>query len=230
MSFNGIRVGVEACGAVADGDGFVLGEMERCEADFAVLAVTQAAQAAVDRGYFLLSEVVTKTSQHAYCVLGRASEWGDSALLGMELQLATYVGLKRVLAPELSAASDVASYARTLLALVSGSGVQVVVRVKAGAGAWQRWNRVRVLCGHHARLQVALELGFDACDLSQWRAEPVQLVVLPTDAFIPNASGFPVLRRDHQAEIKRWMDHAVAYVVRQSAEDVDMVGHVRYLR
>ncbi|KAJ2440926.1 hypothetical protein GGF42_007464 [Coemansia sp. RSA 2424] len=230
MAFNGIRVGVEPLGAVADGDAYVAGEMGRCEADFAVLAVTRAAQAAVDRGYFLLGEVVVKTSQCACCVLGRASEWGDSALLGMELQLAAYVGLRRVLAPELGAATDIAGYARTLLALVAGGGVQVVVRVCASAGAWQRWNRVRVLCGHHARLQVALELGADACDLPQWRAEPVQLVVLPAQLFVANASGYPVLRRDHQAEIKRWMDHAVAYVVRQSAEGDDLAGCVRYLR
>ncbi|KAJ2744268.1 phospholipid transporting ATPase [Coemansia sp. BCRC 34301] len=230
MSFNGIRVGVEPRGTVADGDGFVTGEMERCEADFAVLAVTRSAQAAVDRGYFLLSEVVTKTSQHAYCVLGQASEWGDSALLSMELQLAAYVGFKRVLAPELSATTDITDYARTLLALVSGRGVQVVVRVRAGEGAWVRWNRVRMLCGHNVHLQVALELSDDACDLPQWRAEPVQLLVLPTHMFITNASGYPVLSRSYQAELKHWMEHAVAYVVRQSAEGVDLVNHVRYLR
>ncbi|KAJ2363170.1 hypothetical protein H4S02_011186, partial [Coemansia sp. RSA 2611] len=90
MPVNGVRVGVEPCGVVADGDAFVAGEMERCEADFAVLAVTHKAEAAVDRGYFILSEVVVKTSQHAYCMLGRASAWGDSDLLSMELQLAAY--------------------------------------------------------------------------------------------------------------------------------------------
>ncbi|KAJ2015520.1 hypothetical protein GGI14_004225 [Coemansia sp. S680] len=231
MALNGLRVGVEPCGVIADGDAFVAGEMGRCTADFAVLAVTHEAEAAVDRGYFILSEVVVKTSQHAYCVLGRASTWGDSDLLSMELQLAAYVGLKRVLAPELSASTNVASYARTLLALASNTaGVPVVVRVRAAEGAWARWNRVRMLCGHQARLQVALELGDDACDLPQWRAEPVQLIVLPTSMFIGNNAGFPVLRKDHQAEIKRWMDHTVAYVIRQSEDNVDLLDYVRYLR
>ncbi|KAJ2484626.1 hypothetical protein EV174_002291 [Coemansia sp. RSA 2320] len=248
MSFNGISVGIEPWQAVADADDYVFKGMTQAEADFCVLAVTHLsgldAQAAVDRGHFELSEVVTKSAQNTYCVLGKQTDWTNEALASMEAQYAAYVGIRRVLAPEIGGSSG-AEYARLLLSLMADSAAAAVVaRVRLAGGssdhddiAWRQWNALRQRCAHHPRLQVALELpeapDSDVCAarMRQWQAEPVVLVVLPTTLFVRNAAGYPVLRAAFQAAVRRWMDFSVALAVRQSHGDNSaLVDYVRYVR
>ncbi|ORX73116.1 Skb1 methyltransferase [Linderina pennispora] len=156
-------------------------------------------------------DLVINTSQNAYRLIGK-TQLPTSGTFERELAYAAYTGLSSVLLPEISE-SDVEDYARMLLAQL-GSHSNVLVRVRAEAdGAWTLWNRVRMLCNHDPRLQVALELSSGPLDMRQWIAEPVQLVMLPTCMFIGNKTGYPVLRKEHQDAVKRWMQLNVAFVV-----------------
>lgn len=65
-----------------------------------------------------------------------------------------------------------------------------------------RWNRVRTLCDSSKKLSIVLEVSADLPSkavMDRWLGEPVKAAVLPTDIFITNRKGFPVLSKAHQA-------------------------------
>ncbi|CAJ1369020.1 unnamed protein product [Effrenium voratum] len=68
---------------------------------------------------------------------------------------------------------------------------------------WNTWNNLRLLCDQNPRLQVCLEFTADLPEsdpeLNRWLAEPVRSVIIPTDAFLTNKQGFPVLSKRHKA-------------------------------
>jgi type II protein arginine methyltransferase len=70
---------------------------------------------------------------------------------------------------------------------------------------WEIWNAIRILCGEHPNLGVALELTAELpsrAALERWVAEPVRVVLLSTTAYVTNRVGYPVLSRRHQDFIK----------------------------
>ncbi|KAI7829948.1 PRMT5 arginine-N-methyltransferase-domain-containing protein [Kickxella alabastrina] len=96
-------------------------------------------------------------------------------LVAQQVEYGEHIGLRRVLAP---------------LSEPLKGDAPVVVRL--AAHEWRKWNRVRMMCGHNSRLQVALDLDSDPeLSLEQWRAEPVQLAIVAEALFIRNAAGFP---------------------------------------
>ncbi|KAJ1734342.1 hypothetical protein LPJ61_001122 [Coemansia biformis] len=252
MAHSRISVGIEpAQGAVEDADTFATGGMARDAADFAVLPISRwhedagaVAERALQRGYFVPDDLVIQSSESSYCVLGKATPWTGGgggaashaeALAAKEFEYANYVGLRGVVAPAIAGEEEVADYARLLCALLAtGTDMPVLVRVRLGtSGTWQRWNRVRLLCGHNSRLQVLLELDpadGSAASMRQWQAEPMRVVALPAGMFVPNASGYPVLRRQQQEAVVRWMDFGVALAVLQPDSSAEMGDHIRYLR
>eukprot|EP01125_Pyxidicula_operculata_P019865 TRINITY_DN7223_c0_g1_i1.p1 TRINITY_DN7223_c0_g1~~TRINITY_DN7223_c0_g1_i1.p1 ORF type:complete len:620 (-),score=124.58 TRINITY_DN7223_c0_g1_i1:101-1960(-) len=67
---------------------------------------------------------------------------------------------------------------------------------------WERWNKMRLLCQHHKNLRVALVLTADLPSddvISRWTAEPISIIIVPTDVFLTNKKGFPVLSKRHQS-------------------------------
>ncbi|KAJ2765689.1 hypothetical protein IWQ57_004677, partial [Coemansia nantahalensis] len=191
------------------------------------------------RGYFAPDDLVVQSSESAYCVLGKASPaWigGGHAggLAAREYEFASYVGVRGVVVPATRGADEAAECARLLCALLAReAGPPVLVRVQAAVdGAWQQWNRIRLLCDHSPRLQVLLELdpAGDAADMRQWQAEPVRVVVVAAQMFVANASGYPVLRRRQQQAVQRWMDFDVALAVQQPDSGGAVSDHIRYLR
>eukprot|EP00160_Parvularia_atlantis_P001628 Unigene11307_Nuclearia_a/m.34547 Unigene11307_Nuclearia_a/g.34547 ORF Unigene11307_Nuclearia_a/g.34547 Unigene11307_Nuclearia_a/m.34547 type:complete len:633 (-) Unigene11307_Nuclearia_a:108-2006(-) len=73
---------------------------------------------------------------------------------------------------------------------------------------WDSWNKLRLLCDHHAKLAVALELTKELPDeavQARWISEPVKAVYVPTSIFATNKAGFPVLPKAHQKFIKMLM-------------------------
>ena len=63
-----------------------------------------------------------------------------------------------------------------------------------------------MICDHHKKLGVALEL---TCDLpsndviERWLGEPIKTVILPTKVFLTNRKGYPVLSKAHQVVVQR---------------------------
>ncbi|KAJ2848560.1 hypothetical protein IWW36_003229 [Coemansia brasiliensis] len=239
-----VSIGVEPQQPIEDADAFVSGDMIREGADFAILPILYRHESAVadkvlERRYFAPEDLTIKSSESAYCLLGKTSPWIDNmpsseALVAKEVEYAGYTGLKSVVAPEIG--KDIAAYGRQLYTMLANeSGSEVLVRIRSGSeNAWHNWNRVRMMCNHSMRLQVLLELDADAhmaTEMQQWIAEPVRVVVLPEDMFVPNAAGYPVLLRLQQALVKNWIDHDVAFAVQQSQSGKFASGDlIRYIR
>ncbi|KAJ1870682.1 hypothetical protein LPJ55_004486 [Coemansia sp. RSA 990] len=244
LSSRRVSIGVEPLPPIPDADVFVNGDMIREGADFAILPIlytyeSEISDKVLECGHFVPENLTIKSSESSYCLLGKTSPWVDNipsseALVAKEMEYAGYTGLKSVVAPEIG--KDIASYGRQLYKMLANeSGPDVLVRIRSGSeNAWHNWNRVRMMCNHSVRLQVLLELDSDAhmtTGMQQWIAEPVRVVVLPADMFVPNASCYPVLLRAQQALVKKWMDHDVAFAVQQSQNSEFTHGDlIRYLR
>ena len=76
--------------------------------------------------------------------------------------------------------------------------------------SWEIWNKIRFLCDHSSKLGIVLEISKDtrstaaATDaaypgLGRWRGEPVQAILLHTNAFVVNKRGYPTLSKEHQS-------------------------------
>ncbi|KAJ1338961.1 hypothetical protein BSLG_006100 [Batrachochytrium salamandrivorans] len=93
---------------------------------------------------------------------------------------------------------------------------------------WARWNTIRMLSRHNTKLLVALEIGHELPSqgiLDKWLAEPIKLVVLPTNSFATNKSGFPVLSKSHKAFIHQLMRTDCQFVISSpSGESLHRAG------
>lgn len=73
---------------------------------------------------------------------------------------------------------------------------------------WEWFNILRTMCDTPKRIGVCLELSTDLVaetSLQRWLGEPVKCAMLPTNIFLTNRKGFPVLSRSHQTFIKKVM-------------------------
>ncbi|KAJ2546356.1 hypothetical protein EV175_005632, partial [Coemansia sp. RSA 1933] len=232
----------------ADADDYVAQHMTRLGADFVVVPVVAPSvdrQKIAERRYFASEELVVRSATNAYCIVGSIeyvhwagdSDGSEERLAAMTMEYAEYVGLRGVVGPILNAgdAQGDMGYGRMLLEHLP----LAIARVQIGNGkadAWSRWNRVRQACNHDARLQLLLEIDAspeDAVDTSQWRAEPVQIVQIPTTLFTTNKTGYPVLTRAHQSGMLQWMGLgvalAVSYTEPGSARVGDCIAYLRHL-
>jgi protein arginine N-methyltransferase 5 len=104
--------------------------------------------------------------------------------------------------------------------------------------SWEVWDCVRNVCDYHPRLGlgkskylgsesevmlILFRLSISALDMSnplppslttlqRWIAEPTDIIFLPSQSFIPNAKGYPVLSKACQAFIRSFV--RVSAVVR----------------
>ncbi|KAJ3157323.1 hypothetical protein HDU89_002736 [Geranomyces variabilis] len=147
------------------------------------------------------------------------------ALVRQQIQWAAHLGLTSVVftAPEKELGLNFPRVVNRSLSLLaySQAWLRVVVN-KDDNEAWKRWNTIRTLGGHNAKLSVALELGPDLPDelfLRQWIAEPVRTVILPTTSFIANTKGFPVLKKTHQAFLHKLMELNVQFLISAASHD-----------
>lgn len=164
--------------------------------------------------------------------LQQAEERRES--LETELRWATHLGLRAVLLPPPagarsgSALAVCGNYARAVgcllqaglyadIGVLEGTPPPVALRVPAGGAGWKVWNRFRTLCDYHHRLAVALEFSPDeqATDkeLERWLAEPVRFILLPSNAFLTNKQGFPVLPKRHKALLLQLFRNKVEVIV-----------------
>lgn len=96
------------------------------------------------------------------------------------------------------------------------------LRVVWNDEGWTAWNAVRMMCHHDPKLSVVLQLTHDVPSvqsLLRWKAEPVSLLLIPTDIFITNTSGFPVLGKTHQKFIQDHLKTNCKLVVVSGSQD-----------
>lgn len=75
-------------------------------------------------------------------------------------------------------------------------------------GTWDAWNVIRSVCKYNTRLSVALQipkqLPTDPLQ-SRWFAEPLRILSFTASTFLKNKGGHPVLSKNHQALLTRYM-------------------------
>jgi protein arginine N-methyltransferase 5 len=101
---------------------------------------------------------------------------------------------------------------------------------------WNMWNNFRLFCDSNARLQVALELTANLPstdrELHRWLAEPVRAVIVPTDVFLTNKQGFPVLSKRHKNLLSVFFRHRVQVIIQgipEGSSDEDKDETSKYL-
>ncbi|RDW72084.1 hypothetical protein BP5796_08118 [Coleophoma crateriformis] len=74
--------------------------------------------------------------------------------------------------------------------------------------SWDAWNLIRSVCKYNARLSVALglprQLPTESLQ-SRWFAEPLRILTFTPNTFLKNKGGHPVLSKNHQHLIARYM-------------------------
>ncbi|KAE8266587.1 hypothetical protein A4X09_0g5760 [Tilletia walkeri] len=71
--------------------------------------------------------------------------------------------------------------------------------------AWETWEVIRSICAYNPRIQIVLDMSFPLpgpSSLARWTAEPVAGIWLPTQSFLANAKGYPVLSKAAQGFVR----------------------------
>jgi protein arginine N-methyltransferase 5 len=71
---------------------------------------------------------------------------------------------------------------------------------------WEIWNKFRMLCHHHCKLSVAIELTEDlptTAELDRWLAEPIKLITIPSRIFQTGRRGQPSLSQAHVSFLRK---------------------------
>ncbi|CAJ0758011.1 12236_t:CDS:10 [Entrophospora sp. SA101] len=163
-----------------------------------------------------LDDLVIKTADNREITIGKIPEWinldssdqniriNSEIALKQQLSWATHLGLTAVLIPFPS--ELLFNYARCLNSIFSGLlYTQIWIKIPLTIDdsndrivTWERWNKIRTLCDHHFKLNIALELTANLPDehlIEKWYAEPLKAVILSIKIFLKNAKGYPVLNQ-----------------------------------
>lgn len=166
--------------------------------------------------------------------------------LEQELAWASHLGVYGIILPPPSTV-HCELYAAALGRIILGGicttqlmmHIPLVKEMKDGSQAdgWEFWNRVRLLCDHNTRLQVALELTADLpttdMELMRWLAEPVRAVLVPADIFLTNKQGFPVLSKRHKTFLMQLFRNRVQVILQGlpdgAANDGEREKYLHYI-
>ena len=100
--------------------------------------------------------------------------------------------------------------------------------------SWEIWNRMRCYCEFSTRLHVCLTLTSNLPpkeELSRWMGEPVKGCVIPTNVFLTNNKGFPVLSKPHQEFLIALFNYDVQFIIRPSGDNsIDNTALQPYLQ
>ncbi|KAL1922985.1 uncharacterized protein VTP21DRAFT_9361 [Calcarisporiella thermophila] len=183
---------------------------------------------------FSPEDLVIKTVDHSNFLFGHVADWlqldskdanvkiNSELVLKKEIAWASHIGLSAVLfSLPLSPKESFSNFARCVNLMIrmlpyGQIYVHLPISTQSKDGessndnlSWNRWSVLRNLCEHNPKLSIALEFTADLPEdtkiIDRWFAEPVKAIVLPTDIFITNARGYPVLSKWHQTIIRRFL-------------------------
>ncbi|KAJ2379908.1 hypothetical protein GGI05_006486, partial [Coemansia sp. RSA 2603] len=151
MSYTGkvVAVGVEPMQTIDDADDYITDDPGVKQADFVIVPITKGTPSVTKAGFFALDDMVVKSSTNAYAIIGKTTEWApgsdNGTLLSQQTAYATYVGLKRIMAPFPESDTPVAVFARELMQRINGDHAieTLLLRMDADMASWRRWRRVR---------------------------------------------------------------------------------------
>ncbi|KAJ1973427.1 hypothetical protein H4R35_004125 [Dimargaris xerosporica] len=205
---------------------------------------------------FSPQELYLRTSDSCDRLVGLTAEWVNldaedpaerfmaEKVFEKELLWASYIGISAIIVPSLDTHSaQFTNYARMICrALNDYAFHQLWVRVPLDdtapgdkQQAWKNWMLLKQMCDYSSKLQIALVIKSELPDqefTSQWFAEPIKCLILPTTTFTTNPKGYPVLSKPHQNLVRRLLQFT-SYVVIEEAEGeltCDTGNHQKFLR
>ncbi|KAJ8322598.1 hypothetical protein O5D80_008705 [Batrachochytrium dendrobatidis] len=184
-------------------------------------------------------KLVLNGPEHASFSIGSIAPWMDvessdlmavshcQTIIRQQVQWASHIGLSGVIfyCPTTGPMINFSRCLNEAIGMLNYS--QVFIRIPIFISGddnegWTRWNTARILGRHNVKLVVALEIGHELPSpevLEKWLAEPIRLAILPTNAFITNKGGFPVLSKRHQSFIQKLMETDCKFVISSPSND-----------
>lgn len=141
-----------------------------------------------------------------------------------ELERCVYLGLQAALVHVPDGSAKVANLARIVLDhLRRHRHMQVWMCVdlaspkdRHGSEAWGKWHQVRTLCNAPPNLGCALRVGPTTPrrqDMERWMGEPINAILLETNAFRTNHAGYPALQERHAYLVQLSFHHQVQVIL-----------------
>lgn len=163
----------------------------------------------------------------------------SEAVFLQELEFASHLSLPAVLL-QLSSGNNI-NLARILYSKISGGcSYQVWVQLPICAkphqeieeDSWEWWNKFRSLCDYDKKIGLALEVSThlpSEQQMERWLGEPVKCLIIPTSLFITNQRDFPVLSRNHQELIRRFLPLDIQYIIKGRNRHGDISQYLNYI-
>jgi len=99
---------------------------------------------------------------------------------------------------------------------------------------WEWWNEVRNLCDNTRKLAPVLVLNSKSISdeddvIKRWIGEPLKAIVLPTNVFVTNKSGYPVLSKQLQNVLNLFFKQSVQFIITGAPIHKNIVYYYQYL-
>lgn len=98
---------------------------------------------------------------------------------------------------------------------------------------WEWWNEMRCLCNNHRKLNPVLELNSKVVNydsvIKRWLGEPLKAVVIPTNMFLTNKKGYPVLPKETQLVFQKFSKMNVQFIVSGAVLHKNIMYYYQYL-
>jgi len=97
---------------------------------------------------------------------------------------------------------------------------------------WDWWNRFRLVANSNSKVNLCLGIVENIpteTQIMRWVGEPLKTVCIPTSLFLTNKKGYPVLGRQHQALIRRFIHLDIQVIVRGPPRSHHMKFYQQYL-
>merc|ERR550517_33800 len=92
--------------------------------------------------------------------------------------------------------------------------------------------RFRLMANSSSKINLCLQVPEEEPTdraISRWLGEPIKTVSVPTSMFLTNKKGYPVLSRQHQTLIRRFVHLDIQIIVRGPARGHDIKLYQQYL-
>jgi len=204
------------------------------------------------------SDLLLASSDWGSLVVGRLSPTIDvdsvipsvrcnsEARLAQELKYASHLGLPAIMV-SLHGTSHTNLARLVSNHIAKGAAFQVWVQVPLVApnprqfeeveqveavDTWDWWNRFRLMANSINKINLCLAVSADIPDETQvlrWLGEPIKTVSVPTSLFLTNKKGYPVLSREHQGLIRKFVHLDIQIIVSGPSRGHDVKYYQQYL-
>ena len=99
--------------------------------------------------------------------------------------------------------------------------------------SWHWWNQIRNLCDYHRKLNPVLELNSKVIQdddvIKRWLGEPLKAVIIPTHVFLTNKKGYPVLSKEFQVVLGKFIKLGVQFIISGATLHKSITFYYQYL-